>query len=693
MAKKPKLVPPKINYLPFQSGLDTETPPWSVPDGSVRSSQNFEIDINEGYLTHAGYERFDGQAAPSAALYILLPVTITGSFSVGDTVTQLVSGATGVVIAVVTTNTPNELIMTKVTGAFNSSDDLQVSASTEGAAAGDSTAAATTLLHAQYTNLAADDYRDDIAAVPGSGDIRGIWMNSGVSDTKYAFRNNAGATAVDIYKSSASGWTLIDLGEELIFTSGGTFEVKEGDTITGATSTETATVERIVLDSGTWAAGTAAGRLILSGQSGAFQAEDLDVGANLNVATIAADSDPIILLPNGIFEFMSANFGGQLATKRMYGCDSVNRGFEFDGSVLVPIESGMTADTPTHVAFFKNHLFFSFAGSVQHSGPGEPYSWSPIQGAGEIATGDTVTGFMSEPGATTGATLGVYNRNTSHMLHGNDSGDWVLVKYRDEVGALAGTIQQPGITVFFDDRGITTLRTAFEHGNFNHATISSHIQSVINDKRSLSAVSCISREKDQYRLFFSDNTALYVTMRGGKSLGIMQQSLAHVVISVFSLENMAGQEEIVFGSDDGFVYQMEKGTSFDGANILSLVNIHNYYLGSLRTIKRFFTSTMQAQGTGYSEIDFSYEYNFSDVERPYPSTESIILDSTAQTWDFGEWDDGSWDGEEARIAPVVTKMTGSAESVSFVIQVDSDYLSPVTISGILMQYNLRRQLR
>jgi len=77
----------------------------------------------------------------------------------------------------------------------------------------------------------------------------------------------------------------------LAYTSGGTTEISVGDTITGATSAFTATVIAVSLTSGTWAAGDAAGNLTIVGQSGTFVAENLNVGASTNVASIAADSD------------------------------------------------------------------------------------------------------------------------------------------------------------------------------------------------------------------------------------------------------------------------------------------------------------------------------------------------------------------------------------------------------------------
>jgi hypothetical protein len=80
----------------------------------------------------------------------------------------------------------------------------------------------------------------------------------------------------------------------IAFTSGGTYEIVAGNIITGATSGATATVFDVVLTSGSWAAGTAAGDLWLNAQTGTFTAENLDVGANTNVATVAGNST----LPN-----------------------------------------------------------------------------------------------------------------------------------------------------------------------------------------------------------------------------------------------------------------------------------------------------------------------------------------------------------------------------------------------------------
>ena len=231
-------------FVPFAGGVDLETPPLFIPAGYCRASQNYECDINGGYKRVMGYERFDGRTAPSAAAYATIPVTITGTVAANDTITGVTSAATAVVVANVTTY----LVITKIVGTFVA-ETLNVGGSAQATSSAGATVdgASTPLLHAQYKNLAADEYRDDIAAVTGSGSIRGGFKFGGVN---YALRDNAGGTAAVLFKSTASGWSAVALGRELSFTSGGVTEIVEGNTITGAISGATAVITRVMLQSG-----------------------------------------------------------------------------------------------------------------------------------------------------------------------------------------------------------------------------------------------------------------------------------------------------------------------------------------------------------------------------------------------------------------------------------------------------------
>lgn len=84
------------------------------------------------------------------------------------------------------------------------------------------------------------------------------------------------------------------------FSGGGTTEIRKGDTIKGATSAATAKVVDVILDSGTWAGGTAAGWLLIDGGSktGTFTSENVYVASDnvsgLDDATVTVDTSPAV---------------------------------------------------------------------------------------------------------------------------------------------------------------------------------------------------------------------------------------------------------------------------------------------------------------------------------------------------------------------------------------------------------------
>ena len=72
--------------------------------------------------------------------------------------------------------------------------------------------------------------------------------------------------------------------DQITFTSGGTYEPKPGNVVTGVTSGKTAVVVSTVLSSGTWAGGNAAGTITYKSASGTFTAEEkISIVNNLGV--------------------------------------------------------------------------------------------------------------------------------------------------------------------------------------------------------------------------------------------------------------------------------------------------------------------------------------------------------------------------------------------------------------------------
>lgn len=672
-------------YIDFNGGLDLVTAINKKPRGCLRTCSNVEIGVNGGYARIEGYERFDGRAKPSDAVYSILTCTISG-VSLGDVLTDDGATAYGTVIALPT----GQAILTLVTGTF-AVGNVKVGGVTKGTcSAAQVVGGATGATDATYKNLAADVYRALIGVVPGSGSILGVHI---YNDIVYAIRNNAGGTAAVLHKQSTSGWTAVTMSREVAFTSGGTTEIVAGNTITGATSAATAVVGRVVLTSGTWGAGTAAGYFYLNSQTGTFQAENLNVGASPNLATIAGNSSTITLTAGGRYEFVNANFGGATGTYRMYGASGVHKAFEFDGTTFAFVTTGMTADTPTYVIAHKNQLFLSFGPSAQHSSPGNPFNWSVVVGtAGEIACGDDITGFATVPGSETGAALLMKTNDRTLVLYGNGTNDWVLVPYSDEAGGKARTLQTMGSPVCLDSQGLVMLATTQDFGNFQSSVISDSIRPALKDIIPNAIASCIVREKNQYRIFFTGGGAFYLTFKGRKLLGITQIDMTDAVTCITSGEGSGGTEEIYFGSSDGYVYQMDTGTSFDGDPIPWNMALGYDNLNAPRQLKSFTFCSPIIEGEGYCEVNFSYTVGYGSTEFATPDDQEIVAAlSSGVFWDDFTWDSFTWDG--VGVEPSMADVTGTAENISLFFGGSSDEFLTFTISGAMLHYKPRREMR
>lgn len=671
-------------YWEFTGGLDLVSPAINLAPGRCRDASNVEVGTNGGITVTQGYERFDGRTSPSSGQYSVLDVVLSGTIAVGDTITGLTSGATAVVIAA---PDATSRVITKVVGVFVS-ESLQVSAVTQGTTTGTLSSASTPALNATYLNLAADEYRDDIAAVPGSGSVLGVWQFNG---KVYAIRNNAGGTAAVMHTSSASGWTTTNLGREVAFTSGGTYEIKPGDQITGATSGALATIGRVVLTSGSWGAGTAAGYLYFPSQTGTFQAENLDVGVNLNVATIAANSTAVTLTAGGRYDFCNHNFAGTSNTTKMYAASGVHKAFEYDGTNFAFLHTGMTTDTPDHVIAHKNHLFLSFGASVQHSAIGNPVSWTVVLGASELAVGDDVTNFVGAPGSSTGGALVIYTRNKTFVLYGNSSSDWNLITFNPDAGAFEWTAQYMSQGVALDDRGVTLLSTTEAFGNFAGADITTLVRPYVSNLRSSANASCLVRDKNQYRLFFSGGAALYLTFINNQLAGAMPVSLANAVTCICSLEETSGLEQIFFGSTNGMVYQMDRGTSHDGAAYEWRAALAFNHFGSPRQLKRYRKAVVEVTGSGYSVFSMATVVGYGKSEYPAETAQDVTTTLASSNWDDFNWDDFFWDGQT--LIPAEADIDGVAENISLVFSGSSDEYEPITLNGAVLSFTPQRALR
>ena len=670
-------VPVEVEYTKFEGGLIQDFPAISFPPGAMFAGSNYVAGTNGGYRKIDGYERYSGQPAPSDADYVYLEVTFSGTVSVGDTITGDVSGETGQVIVVGS----DYLDITKASGTF-----VEESFKVGGVAKGTITGVfangeINALRVATAKAAAADVYRDDISAPAGSGPVRGLGMLKG---TTYCFRDNVGATAGLIFKPTVSGWEEVDLYFELSFDTG-VGEISDGDSITQLVTGATADVKRVVLESGAWGS-TAAGRLILDNIAGPFSAiNDIQVSAATQVTSTSLATQ-ITILPGGRYETRAYNFSGSLDTRRLYGCDGVNRGFEFDGDTYVPINTGMTTDTPEYVYTHKKQLFFSFKASSQNSGPGTPYEWTAISGAAEIAVGDDITGYLQLPGEA----LAILSRNSSHQLVGNSVDDIVLYIINEEIGCIPRTAQNIGYAYCFDDRGITKTSQSQDYGNFRLSTISRNIQPAINLMRQVVVASTVYRSDDQYRVYGSDGSGICMTIVDGK-FSFSNFLYPDAVSCSVSGEDSTGKDVVFLGFANGMVCQANKGSSFDGEDIEAFIMLPFNNSKSPTMLKTYRKGIMEMSSEAYTAIKFSTNFGYGDLSLPESVVNNVGVSGVGGVWDVSSWGEFFYDTEVVNSPSF--RINGTSINMSITAYSKSSIDLGHKLDGIIVHYTPRRIVR
>ncbi len=670
--------PLKTQYFPLTGGLDAESAQLTLRPGTVIGAINYESSALEGYERVGGFERFDGRPRPSDAAYkAMRAATVFTGVALGNTVTGVTSAATGRVIAVRTTS---QIVVTRVTGTFVVGETLNVGGSPIGVYAGDASDI-DGFDDNDFMALAAESYRADIATVPGSGPIRGI---ENLNGTVYAWRSNAGATALVTWKATSSGWTLVPLYYELAFTAGSGTAPAEGANITkGAVS---AIVKRVVVQSGTWAAGTAAGRFIISAPSGgAFTAGAFTAGVT---ATASGAETVIAMLPGGRLETVVYNFTGRAGAQRIYGCDGINRGFEFDGDVLVPVATGMTVDKPSHVTVHKAHLFFSFEGSVQHSGIAEPYRWSVVVGAGEIGVGDIVTGFHVLPGEGDAAALMVFAAERTWVLYGSSSADWKFTNFAEDVGAQAWSIQALGTPIVFDTLGVALVTPTQAFGNFQRLPLSARIQRLLKARTVVSSV--VNRADKRMRLFFATGDCLSITpipTKDGTALAFMPINYGKVVRCTCDAV-ISGEHRNFFGSDDGYVYEADRGRSFDGAEITAFLKLAFNHVKSPMEKKRFRRCDLESKNRSACMLQIQGEYSLGNPQIGLTDIAAIDLLADGAYYSLSDYGDSYYSVPSNTLSKI--RLDGVGTDLGLHIVSRSAKELPHTLQSTSIVYTPRR---
>lgn len=678
---------PSFEFISASSGIDLTTPALRVEAGAALTLVNFEMELGGGYRRINGYERVDGRASPSDAIYYTVVVADGSGISVGDTLTGDTSGATSEVVI----KDGNTLGVTALAGAPYT---LSEPANSTTISAIEVRSGQTDIDTDDIWQLAAADYyRDLIGALSGSGDTLGaVQFNS----TKYAFRSD-GTNAV-MYKSSASGWTVVTLFQYLFFDAGvgADGDLAAGVVIDGGTSSAQGTIKKVITNGGTW--GTdASGYLVVDVTTGAFQNnEAINVSAVTKATTDGADVD-IALTVGGKFQFIQHNFYASSSTDYLYGCDGVSYAWEFDGTVLTPIffpapTPNPSWNTPKYIAVHDTNLFLSFpGGQLAHSSLGDPLVFSALLGAADYGLGSECTGLESRAGQV----LAIYTAvGRTYGLYGI-AGDFELTTLSEAFGAKDYTVETMGTVYALDDKGIVPLERVQAFGDFEAATVSRKVRSILETNKDNIVQAVVSTKRNQYRLFFNDGSAL--VMSDDRNLENNSQAFTtikypDIPTCLSNNDDASGNEVILFGDSSGMVYQADIGYNFDGDAIEWAYRTPFIHAGSPHIEKgwhRLYTN-IEAERV-ISAMTVRWELSYGSPYHAINQKVTPDIKGGGGYYDVDNFDEIYYDAE--LFSSGGNRLAGKGTNISLLYYGNDKYTRPFTIQSLELEYFNRRAKR
>lgn len=289
-----------------------------------------------------------------------------------------------------------------------------------------------------------------------------------------------------------------------------------------------------------------------------------------------------------------------------------------------------------HVAVFKNTAFYSKGNNIFFTAPFSVDDFSVANGAGSINVGQDVTGlsvFRDQ--------LIIFTTRSIKRLTGNTSSDFQVSPITDRIGCINGdTIQEVGGDIMYlAPDGIRLLSATDRIGDFGLDIASDNIAKDANVflNSTSNFASVLIREKAQYRIFAyieseqqSVAKGLIATKfisqgAGGFSWATTKGVKAYVADSRYS----GDQETVAFGNEDGYVYVMNTGNTFDSDAIEAIYESPFMPISDPQVRKTFYKTTLYAEPTGSMNIDFNLKFDFaSGTNTAVIQPETINIEST-----------------------------------------------------------------
>lgn len=419
------------------------------------------------------------------------------------------------------------------------------------------------------------------------------------------------------------------------------------------------------------------------------------------VPGVAADKVPTVgpgmrrrvkgFLPGGQFKTLVANFSGGTNVGAggfgLYGVDGVNPAWVYDGNTVQFIETGVgasgLADVPVALEVLPTQqLALGYAaGSLMLSAYGDPVNFNVGKGAAEIAVSDEILDLAVQPSGY----LAIFCRSTVKILMGTMADNFQLSTYSKKLSLTPKTLQPLGDSIFLSDDGVKRLARVQEFGDFKDLPLSAAVKPLLDKLERRAQQSWIVATRNEYWLQFEQGLGVIIKFTAAEVAGISTFKLPTLFSATVSAEG-TNREEVVFAGDceNGYVYQLERGDSFDGVEIEAVYNGSYNFMGSVEHRKRFKKMQLDIKTPEKVSLKLRAELDYASTEAPPGFTHDVELKGGGGFYDLDLFEHILW--SEAQFGLTDTYVQGVGRNASVAVYTKSDKEPPHVLDSLIIHW-------
>ena len=398
----------------------------------------------------------------------------------------------------------------------------------------------------------------------------------------------------------------------------------------------------------------------------------------------------------GKTRFARYNYTG---TEKIAIVDGTNVPALYDNNTFTALNDAPTdVNGASFVVNFKNQLFFGKSNLLTFTAPYTDNNFTAAAGSGTISLGAVITGLIVFR-----QQLIIFTESSIFQLVGNTIADFQLQPVTIDIGCVdTDTIQEVGGDIMFlGPDGLRLLSGTDRIGDFGLGVVSKAIQKEVTSfiTSNTSFASVVIRNKSQYRILGYNTNITQENAQGilgtqfsgqggeGMAWGELRGIRAYVADSRF----YQNTETIVFANDDGYLYQMEDGNSFDSLNIQTTFATPFMPINDPRVRKTFYKAFLYTDPQGSVSFDMSLKLDF-DQRNSIQPTQINFDNDTGEVAFYGSAVFGSSAVYSNKLVTLFeTQLIGSGFTAS--IQFESDSTDPpFSLDAITLEFgtNTRR---